>query len=589
MRIEAPRVELSDREATLVARFDPASLPGFDLRLSVGRALVGVLDVSCTPFVPIATVLATHLGEDVEADGPVSAQLAAGAEAAGELMAGWWAQRPARVLATRAEPGFAPGTAEALFYTRGVDSTCSFVRSRAGEIPERFTHFLGIADLDYWVSPEARAATWERTSRAAERLGLPIIRLTTNARAVVDPIVPWERSHGAVLGSVALSLGVLLHRVVIASTYPADADLPWGSHPALDPCWSTERTRIRHDGAELGRVDKVARIVGEPGLLRDLKVCWIGDTPGNCGRCVKCLKTMTILESLGALDPGLFDGELTRETILASETLGAQTPLWSIIELLDTLPIARPDVRDAWREKIFAEGILLPDTTPRGSRNGLELAGRALAEPDPFDALYEAAEAGYAFGTAALATADGVAIGWVGGRLPLRFPREHVHDRLAAVAAREHRPVRWCLVDEQRPATVALAERLAADWGDGICYLAGVPWRPEQDPGLPPAAVSGLLRASRMRLWWSDGDDLDPVRVLESAANGCVPVQAMPVGRAELLRPRLPHRLRALVVPVPDHGPIPEIDDETLASSLDAVTAELATGSLERDVVLAGA
>ena len=78
--------------------------------------------------------------------------------------------------------------------------------------------------------------------------------------------------------------------------------IPWGSHPDLDPLWSTERTFLRVDGAEVTRTEKVTAIAASPIAPSRLKVCWRADIEANCGRCEKCVRTQCALAIAGALE-----------------------------------------------------------------------------------------------------------------------------------------------------------------------------------------------------------------------------------------------------------------------------------------------
>jgi hypothetical protein len=93
--------------------------------------------------------------------------------------------------------------------------------------------------------------------------------------------------------------------------------LPRGSHPQLDPLWSTERVEVVHDYAELDRAGKLAAIVRDrPGLLEHLHVCFTPDSAENCGRCAKCLLTMACLQAAGAGGlPSAFPGELDLDAL----------------------------------------------------------------------------------------------------------------------------------------------------------------------------------------------------------------------------------------------------------------------------------
>jgi len=78
---------------------------------------------------------------------------------------------------------------------------------------------------------------------------------------------------------------------------------PSGSHPLLDPLWSTESVGIVNDGAEATRIQKIQwQIARSDVALRHLRVCWENqDSDYNCGRCEKCIRTMVNLEIAGVL------------------------------------------------------------------------------------------------------------------------------------------------------------------------------------------------------------------------------------------------------------------------------------------------
>jgi hypothetical protein len=105
-------------------------------------------------------------------------------------------------------------------------------------------------------------------------------------------------SHGAALASVAMALDGFLGRALIAASTTYDQLYPWGSHPVLDPRWSTERLNVIHDGCEMGRIDKVRFVAQSQLVLDTLKVC----PYYNCGMCLKCLPTIIDLMQAGVLE-----------------------------------------------------------------------------------------------------------------------------------------------------------------------------------------------------------------------------------------------------------------------------------------------
>jgi hypothetical protein len=99
-------------------------------------------------------------------------------------------------------------------------------------------------------------------------------------------------TQASVLASVALLLGFEHVFIPAAVSYAQLA--PLGSHPLTDPLWSTEGTSIIHDGCEHERSQKLKVVSDNPGVLENLMVCF-NDMNRNCGKCTKCLRTMTAL------------------------------------------------------------------------------------------------------------------------------------------------------------------------------------------------------------------------------------------------------------------------------------------------------
>jgi hypothetical protein len=90
--------------------------------------------------------------------------------------------------------------------------------------------------------------------------------------------------------------------VYIAASTTYDDLFPWGSHPLLDPLWSSEALEVIHDGCAVSRVDKVRGLAGCDVALDSLQVCSAQDrVTYNCCRCEKCLRTMVALEIAGVL------------------------------------------------------------------------------------------------------------------------------------------------------------------------------------------------------------------------------------------------------------------------------------------------
>jgi len=352
MIVREPTIELGDDEAVIVAqvesekdKFKPA-----DLRIGVDPQYAQWLDRSATPFAPVAGAIASAFGEDVRFEAPVSEELLRGAEAANRKFAEWWGYRAARLEAPELGPE-ARGAAVGALFSGGMDTSATIVRSLRGQTPDRVTHLLSVYGSEWKLSTATHDVIWRDIVAAADEYELPLIRLTTNAHELLRGRFGWPRSHGASYASVALSLGPLFGSVMFGASQRPDEPRGNGSRADLIPLWSTGRTAVRVDAAELGKLGRAAVVADDPIALAHLKVCWVRDGPRNCGHCEKCLRTMTCLAVAGALErTDRFDAPLTLEAIAAVPPSRNSVP--HIRELVEDMPNSHDELRDAWSQKL---------------------------------------------------------------------------------------------------------------------------------------------------------------------------------------------------------------------------------------------
>jgi hypothetical protein len=194
------------------------------------------------------------------------------------------------------------GRGLACFFSGGVDSTFSARAHRKDLTALVFVHGFDVplddAPLRHAVSTTLRAA--------AEALGLPLIEVEADLHRFAHGLVPWSAYHGSAMATVAHLLAPLADTFLVPASDTYATLSAYGSHPLLDPLWSSESVSILHDGCVASRVDKV-RSFGEddggPDPLSWLRVCW--RNPGgayNCGRCPKCVSTMVALRMAGLLE-----------------------------------------------------------------------------------------------------------------------------------------------------------------------------------------------------------------------------------------------------------------------------------------------
>jgi hypothetical protein len=277
-----------------------------------------------SPYLPGLLLACMRLGEPLVIDGPVSPRLLSGAQEAKGIYRGWYPRVSGgyqRVsggylgvsdVPIKAEP-HAPAPAKpaaGCFFTRGVDSWYSALNGMAGAaaapaVP--ITNLIYSPTADFVVGRpteawkrEVRATAAERTREACKAIGCDLVLVDSNMRELVEPTYPWGFTHGAMLASLGLALG--LARVHIPGTVKGSNSVPHGSHPQVDPLWSTERTEIVHDRADVTRPEKVRFLADRPEALDRLKVCINQSAEANCGRCPKCVRTMVALRLAEPLD-----------------------------------------------------------------------------------------------------------------------------------------------------------------------------------------------------------------------------------------------------------------------------------------------
>lgn len=324
------------------------------------------IDSSATPFLPIASLLGARLGCTVRFADSVDPTALAGArstQSVAQEAFGWEASSiRARSVARPADE-----RPNGLFFSRGVDSFSSLIAYR-----EEIGILLG---LD-WVDPPFASAgqddIWVATTAAAAEIGLPLLRFTTDLRDVMDPLMSWDYSHGAVLAGLGLLAGGRIGAAWISSAYREDLVRPdSGIRADLLEAWSSAQVRIVRVSGAPSRNAKAALVAQDEIASRWLQVCWESGREGNCGRCFKCLHTMSNFATSGSLSAvqGCFGSTLTASAVRALDVSNANPSLLlTIIELLDELPDG--DVRDAWSEVLArrhpgAEARLAAPRPPR--------------------------------------------------------------------------------------------------------------------------------------------------------------------------------------------------------------------------------
>lgn len=253
-------------------------------------------DAGLAAMLPLAMGLASSL---TLPDG-VSPRLVEASDAIQRLLAAWGPQlwpvelRPAT---GGSAPPAAVERGTAAFFTGGVDSFYTVLTRR-----EQIDALVYVHGFDLPLDePGKRELVSASVRRVAGELGLPLIEVETDLRTVSDATCDWERVYtSAALASVGHLLAPRFERVLIPATHSLRDLHPIGTHPLLDPLYSSERVRFEHVDS-VTRVDKLAYLAESELAMSSLRVCFQPAVEAlNCGRCPKCMRTLTGLRIVGA-------------------------------------------------------------------------------------------------------------------------------------------------------------------------------------------------------------------------------------------------------------------------------------------------
>jgi hypothetical protein len=266
-----------------------------------------------------------------------------------------------------------------LFFSGGVDSFYSLIKHR-----DEVDHLVLVHGFDIPLTDaKIFALAEERAHDAARIFGKRLVVARTNLH-FEQPKIPigWHLYHGPALAAVAHALAPHHSKVFIASSY-SYADLhPWGSHPLLDPLWSSDEVELVHDGC-VTRMEKLRLLIQYPDVLSRLRVCWQNQSESNCGLCEKCVRTMLGLRALGVERCAAFPDTLTPQLVRRQKLDHGSALFWH--ELLDAdLP---PDLRASVRSAIHSHDKCLPPRSGELKRSlnrwrfALRHAAHALVSP----------------------------------------------------------------------------------------------------------------------------------------------------------------------------------------------------------------
>jgi hypothetical protein len=267
------------------------------------RVSQGAVSPAVEPFLAAALLPAMRTGADLRLEGSVSPRLLERLPRLQGIFCTWFSDLYHKVaISPKAASASAPaaGAGTGAFFTSGIDSFYTALKHRNEISTLIFIHGFDIS-LERTALREKVSA---HVRQAAAELGKPLLEVETNVRQLLNDYADWNvECHGAALASAALALTPQLQRIFIGATHSYDMLAAHGSHPLVDPLWSTEQLEIIHDGAEKTRWQKLESLLDNPIVRRHLHSCWEyrnGDY--NCGHCSSCLRTRAFLRLHGVAE-----------------------------------------------------------------------------------------------------------------------------------------------------------------------------------------------------------------------------------------------------------------------------------------------
>ena len=235
----------------------------------------------------------------------------------------------------------------AFLFSGGIDSFMTLRRNRLNfplDHPQSIKEGLLIFGLEQDI-PENFEHLKDFLEIAARDLDITLIPAYTNLYLPFrqeDKKNNWDlwqhKFMGAALAATAHALSQRFSEVSISPDYDIPNFHPNGSHPLLEPNYSSVDMRIRYNGTNLSRFERTKLVVDWGLPLPYLRVCnkyqLYRLDKFNCCKCEKCVRTMLSLLALGALGKSksfsmddvsekmLSDLSITRQPFFYKELIG---------------------------------------------------------------------------------------------------------------------------------------------------------------------------------------------------------------------------------------------------------------------------
>lgn len=294
-------------------------------------------DFSCNPhsFLVACILPAFRFGEKrVSLDAEICPELRDGLITVMSWMRHWYYGHENALVKIEAKEQASPLSQSkqraGMLFSGGIDSLATLRANRLNyplEHPGSIKDGLLVYGLEVYEEEKFHHVL-DSISEIARDAGITLIPVYTNIRSIgpEDEGEFWSdfwlaQFMGAAFSAIAHTFSKRLNRVMISSCHDIPNVVPYGSHPMINPNYSSTDLSIQHFGITLSRFDKTRLISDWDVALRHLRVCnrSLVYRPGvlNCGVCEKCLRTKIALLALGVLErtSAFADNEISPERV----------------------------------------------------------------------------------------------------------------------------------------------------------------------------------------------------------------------------------------------------------------------------------
>ena len=302
--------------AKALVSFEDCSQPDKEVFIKTSKAYAKYFDINPHSFLVGCLLPAIHFGEKrLVMDQEICPFLKEGLETAMHILSDWTKGKyhPLKIEApVMSEIRQVKTPVAGMFMSGGMDSLAAlrlnrlhYPRKHPGYVKDGF--FLHGFDIGGVVERGMKYHVFDRAmesiSKITDDAELSLIPVYTNIRHLCDERELWlNYFFGSVLAAISHSFSKRMNLVFIGSSYDIPNLHPCGSHPLLDPEYSSLDLRIRHRDYHLSRIEKIKIVSQWDIAFQNFRVC-LANVPDrlNCGKCEKCVRTMTELTALGLL------------------------------------------------------------------------------------------------------------------------------------------------------------------------------------------------------------------------------------------------------------------------------------------------